>query len=316
MELFQNPLAHPDFFAFLFKTGILLLFGLLVMTLTQVKNLKRMIASTGFKKFCSWLVIVPCLMLAIYSGKVPFLLFVFFLMWKASSEVLRLLRIPPFYKRVFFFNNVITAGVMILAPIFASYLPAVYFLIVFVAAGLRNQMFGVVRHAAFSIIGSIWIGYFLALLVLIHALAEGPTLVMVIFGMVIVSDVFAFLLGSLFREIGIGGSPVARNLSPNYVVAGAVGNIVGAFLSFMMFGLSLDFPWWMIGLVVVLGGIGAAYGDLAESILKRIAGVKDSSELIPFHGGMMDRIDSLLFVVPIFYLIITLSNEIPALLGH
>ncbi len=314
MELFSNPFAEPEFFEFLIKTVVLLLLGLLIMTLTQIKNLKRMFGSIGFKKFCSWIVIVPCLMLIIYSGRVLFIAFVIFLMWKSSSELLRMLRIPPFYKHVFTFNHVVTAGVMILAPDFTNYLPAFYFLSVFVAAGMRNQMFDVVRQVAFSIIGSIWIGYFLALLVQLYNRENGPTLVMVIFGMVVVSDVFAFLLGTMSRKIGIGTKPLATNISPNKVVAGVAGNVLGALLSILMFGLGLGFPWWLIGVIVVLGGVGAAYGDLAESMVKRIAGVKDSSNLIPYHGGMMDRIDSLLFVIPIFYLIIHLAEEIPALL--
>ncbi len=62
---------------------------------------------------------------------------------------------------------------------------------------------------------------------------------------------------------------------------------------------------WLVGLGVVLVALGIA-GDLFESLLKRSAGVKDSSALIPGHGGVLDRIDALLFVAPGYYLILRL----------
>jgi phosphatidate cytidylyltransferase len=123
--------------------------------------------------------------------------------------------------------------------------------------------------------------------------------------MVIVADVFAYLLGGIARKTGLGRAPLASNISPNKTRAGLYGSVIGAGISYFTFGTELGHAFWAMPLIVVGCGVAAAYGDLAESIVKRSAGVKDSSDLIPFHGGMMDRIDSLLFVVPTYIILTT-----------
>jgi phosphatidate cytidylyltransferase len=106
------------------------------------------------------------------------------------------------------------------------------------------------------------------------------------------SDTGAYLIGRSF-----GRTQLIARLSPKKTVEGLAGGLACAAatgaLAVALFGL--DVPWWggaMLGLV--LGGIGVI-GDLAESLFKRQAGIKDSGTLIPGHGGMLDRIDALLF---------------------
>lgn len=106
------------------------------------------------------------------------------------------------------------------------------------------------------------------------------------------SDTFAYLVG---RKVGRHKlSPV---VSPNKSKEGFVGGLLAAALTgaicFWGFGLGSNW-WWGLLFGAVLAWIGL-YGDLAESVLKRQAGMKDSSNLIPGHGGMLDRIDALLF---------------------
>ncbi len=116
-----------------------------------------------------------------------------------------------------------------------------------------------------------------------------------------IGDTSAYLAGR-----SIGGRKLAPRISPNKTIAGAVAGLTGSAcvgaLAFHLFALGNP------GLGLVAGGlIGAAgqLGDLAESFLKRQAGVKDSSALIPGHGGLLDRIDALLFAFPAGLLIAT-----------
>jgi phosphatidate cytidylyltransferase len=112
-------------------------------------------------------------------------------------------------------------------------------------------------------------------------------------------DTAAYAAGS-----AIGGPKLAPALSPRKTWAGAGGGLAAALVSAVVLGLLvLNRVGWHFGVLALLAvgllvGVLAQVGDVAESLLKREAGVKDSSALIPGHGGVLDRLDSLYFVIP------------------
>lgn len=112
-----------------------------------------------------------------------------------------------------------------------------------------------------------------------------------------VSDTAAYLVGKF-----LGRRPLALSLSPGKTLEGAAGGILGSFLvviGFILIYPSLPrLPLLLLGLLV---GVAAQVGDLVESAFKRQVGVKDSGNLIPGHGGMLDRLDSMLFTAPLVY---------------
>ncbi len=120
-------------------------------------------------------------------------------------------------------------------------------------------------------------------------------------------DSAAYYLGS-----ALGRRKLAPQISPNKTVAGAVGGILGALFAAAILRI-LNLVTWSIPFTLSAGlflALLAQVGDLAESMIKRDAGVKDSGNLIPGHGGIMDRIDALLFTVPAFYYILTLTGDL------
>jgi phosphatidate cytidylyltransferase len=109
---------------------------------------------------------------------------------------------------------------------------------------------------------------------------------------------------AMFGGRAIGGPKLAPTVSPGKTRSGSLAGVVGGLVVAPLFAwvvfprVGLDIPLWqLLAIAAVLGVIGQA-GDLAESLFKREAGVKDSSQLIPGHGGVLDRLDSLYFVVP------------------
>ncbi len=115
----------------------------------------------------------------------------------------------------------------------------------------------------------------------------------------------------MFVGRAIGGPKLAPTVSPGKTRSGAVAGIIGAvvvaplYVSFVLQPAGFNLPLWQ-GVIfgLVLGFVGQV-GDLVESLMKREAGVKDSSALIPGHGGVLDRFDSLYFALPVatmFYL--------------
>ncbi|MDR2157581.1 MAG: phosphatidate cytidylyltransferase [Clostridiales Family XIII bacterium] len=114
------------------------------------------------------------------------------------------------------------------------------------------------------------------------------------------SDIFAYFAGSL-----MGKHRLCPNISPKKTVEGAIGGVVGSAALCGAFG---DFavPGFVVNSIIVgvLGGLVSQAGDLAASVIKRQTGVKDYGNLIPGHGGVLDRIDSVLFTAPtVFYYI-------------
>ncbi|ABO50490.1 phosphatidate cytidylyltransferase [Desulforamulus reducens MI-1] len=117
-----------------------------------------------------------------------------------------------------------------------------------------------------------------------------------------ISDTFAYFVGR-----SLGRHKLAPVLSPKKTVEGAIGGVLGSALTAYIFGIYQQGG--SVGIVVVLGvliGIAALLGDLVESALKRQAGIKDSGQIIPGHGGFMDRFDSLLFTAPLVYYVVSL----------
>jgi phosphatidate cytidylyltransferase len=118
-------------------------------------------------------------------------------------------------------------------------------------------------------------------------------------------------IGAYFVGRSLGKRKLIPAVSPGKTVAGAVGALVVTALVAWLYAryvltptTQLGFTPWGVILFGVLVSVAAQVGDLAESLLKREAGVKDSSHLIPGHGGVLDRFDSLLFVLPVSYVLL------------
>jgi phosphatidate cytidylyltransferase len=155
-----------------------------------------------------------------------------------------------------------------------------------------------VGRAAAAVAGAIYVGGPLGLLVAIHA-RSGWTVTLLLLATVVVSDTAQYYAGRAF-----GRRPLAPVVSPKKTIEGAIGGLAGAALFMALAGSRILVgealvPLAILGLAMAAVGI---CGDLFESSLKRHAGLKDSSSLIPGHGGVLDRIDALLFATPMFYL--------------
>jgi len=149
-----------------------------------------------------------------------------------------------------------------------------------------------------SLLGVVWLGLPMGTLVVIHCEVGRETLLLLL-AVVIASDTAQLCVGKL-----LGRHPLAPAISPKKSVEGAVGGFVGGVAVMVAAGpwaLPGIGPWWLAGLGAVVVAAGML-GDLFESLLKRSAGVKDSSGLIPGHGGMLDRIDALLLAAPAFWI--------------
>ena len=122
-----------------------------------------------------------------------------------------------------------------------------------------------------------------------------------------ICDTFAYLVGRTF-----GGKKLCPKISPNKTISGAIGGSLMTILLIVVLYLilasipslqpalaKLNIQWWTVALIAFLGSIACQCGDLFESFLKRKSSIKDSGNLLPGHGGVLDRFDGFIFVVPV-----------------
>lgn len=144
----------------------------------------------------------------------------------------------------------------------------------------------------------IYLPFLLSHLLLLWDLPDGRSLVAMVFLVTWGGDAFSYYSGSAW-----GKHKLAPNISPNKTIEGSVGGVIGSGLfSLLLAGIGLVSSSWFF--ILILGMVANAVGqlgDLFESYLKRFAGLKDSGVIIPGHGGLLDRLDSVLFAVPVIY---------------
>ena len=187
------------------------------------------------------------------------------------------------------------------------YVGAIWLLVVLVVGAARGPDHRPLTAVAVTVFGGL---YASAMLSFVVAIRHGPhsdahprgSVALVVLPLVVtwVCDTCAMTAGTL-----VGGPKLAPVLSPRKTWAGAVGGLVGGLVAALAYGplvldrVALRLELWQLVTVGLVVALAAQVGDVAESLFKREAGVKDSSSLIPGHGGVLDRLDSLYFVLPL-----------------
>jgi phosphatidate cytidylyltransferase len=163
------------------------------------------------------------------------------------------------------------------------------------------------RDGALTLFGVLYLGLTLGMLSMTRLLPQGEWLIFFLLLVTWASDTGAYYVGTLF-----GRHRLAPTISPKKTVEGLVGGLIGAII------VAYAARWWflpelsgldclILGTLLTLTGL---WGDLAESAMKRSVGMKDSGGILPGHGGMLDRLDSLLFTAPVFYYYVSMASRL------
>lgn len=183
-----------------------------------------------------------------------------------------------------------------------------------VSIGRGRPAPGVLADAAATLFAAIYIGLPLGALAAIRDIlgayavrsdfpwryGDGRAVVLLLLLVIVISDSAQYYTGRAF-----GRRPLSPAISPKKTVEGAIGGVVFGTLAMVLGGhYVFRSPLWVLALLGAAISLLGIVGDLFESLLKRSAGVKDSSNLIPGHGGVLDRIDSWLFAAPVYYVFV------------
>jgi phosphatidate cytidylyltransferase len=153
------------------------------------------------------------------------------------------------------------------------------------------------EDGAFTITGIVYIIFFSHHVVLVDRLDGFSIMVWLIFLTAFGTDVFAYFTGYL-----IGKHKLCPGISPKKTIEGAIGGTIGSIIICGVFGYFLANEYFIHCLIIgALGSVISQFGDLTASVFKRKMGIKDYGNLIPGHGGILDRFDSVLFTAPLVY---------------
>lgn len=236
------------------------------------------------RRWVTWAAIAPVVGVPIWLGPAPTGVLAAVIGAQAVREYATLVGLPRRDTRVLVVLAVAFPAVALLAPAYLALTPLVALATAAVplAAGDTEGGF---RRASLAAFGAIWVCWSLAHLVLLWRDAY-----LVCFAAA-AADVAAWCGGTFLRRLRWARRPLSP-LSPNKTVGGVVGAVAGASL-ILALGGHLNLGW------VLAVGLGGTVGDLLESMVKRQAGVKDAGTWLPGFGGLLDRVDSLLIVLPL-----------------
>jgi phosphatidate cytidylyltransferase len=295
--LLSNPLAYP----LLPPLGLTLagLFaGSLVALLVTVRGRwEKLASSVLFTRWRTWLLVAPLYTVLVLSGPLLVAVLAAALAVQGAREYGRLTDLPRADRR-----TLVAAAASV--PLACALLPTDLLgqcaLLLPLVASLPAMLAGDAEHGLTRVarlaFGLWYLPLSLGLLPLLDRDPRGgPGLLLALGLAVALSDVGAFAFGRLF-----GRRALAPRLSPSKTWAGLLGNFVGAALGIALLVQHVPSRVPLVALVVV-AAIGAIWGDLLESLLKRAAAVKDSGAWLPGFGGLLDRLDSLLIVLPLAY---------------
>lgn len=179
-------------------------------------------------------------------------------------------------------------------------------LIVLFAQVVATEMRTTFKDIAYTFIGIFYVVFFIMFVAFIDGMPNGKILIWYVILAAWGTDIFAYLIGKHF------GKHKFSKVSPKKSIEGCIGGTVGAVILMLIYTYVANTYWGMNYSYIFITGIGiilslvGQIGDFAASSIKRFVDIKDYSNLIPGHGGMLDRIDSLIFLAPFAYALFTL----------
>lgn len=305
MTAIANPLASPYFLSVVPLLATLLAGSLLVVFGAHGGRLEGLGSSVLLLRWRTWVVIAVVLVGATLGGPLPMLALVVGLTAQCAREYAALVSLPRTYRLALLGAGLPVPVVALLSPDLLSIaLPGL-----FVAATALPLLAGDsdgVRHLACLLLGWCYTAWLPAHLILLYQDSHGgPGIVLTVALATALSDVGAFTIGRRF-----GRRPFAPALSPRKTWEGVGGNVVGAAIGVGVMALLLpdvSGPAMILALALVIA-LGAVWGDLFESAIKRQSGAKDAGAWLPGFGGLLDRVDSLLIAGPLVYYLVRLTS--------
>jgi phosphatidate cytidylyltransferase len=310
----ETALQSGVFLTYLKIIGGLLVFAGLMITILRVSG--KNVAGV-WNTYRGWLVMVPIVIGTVFLGRTAII---------AGVALLAIFGFKEFARATGLYNDwwmtgIVYLGIILLAV--ASYvpdprlgydgwygffmaLPAFVVGAILLVPIFRNRAQGQLQQIALAIVGFMYFGWMFSHLGFLANTPYAYGYILYLIFAVEINDIAAFTCGKLF-----GKHKLRENISPNKTIEGSVGAVI----------ISLGIPWllwfsfphfepWHLVVAGLVVGVGGQLGDLVISYIKRDIGIKDMGSMIKGHGGILDRVDSMIFVAPIFFHVIRWTHGI------
>ncbi|MEO0225978.1 MAG: phosphatidate cytidylyltransferase [candidate division WOR-3 bacterium] len=249
-------------------------------------------------------ILIPIVLIALFLGKFFTLILILVVINLCLIEFLRFCHrknIFPYPACIFLPANLLPVGIYLSSPL--QYLSSLLFIYIILLSLLRFGQKSFLERISTTTFIIIYLSLLPSTLILLRKSGVNFALFPIVITWIF--DTGAYLVGS-----GIGRLRLSPDVSPKKTYEGLIGGIVISLPSLLLLNQWFKTNFSLFDSIMITTGIGilATLGDLFESAFKREVGLKDTSQLFPGHGGMLDRIDSLLFTIPFFYLFLKLRG--------
>lgn len=301
----RNPFADPLFVPTLRIVGALFVFGLGLVLFFARKDLEAGLRGELGKRFIGWMLIAPVFLIATFVGGVAAVALLFLFFYRVAAEYVHVVGVKRPYVVYLYTLIPITFIVAKFLPEFYSTLPAASILLLTLVPILSRHAQDLYDQLSLAGRGYLYLIWSIGHLTLIEQVGGSGLLMLVGIG-VALSDVMQYTVGKL-----IGRHVISPEVNPRKAWEGLIGDFIGAGVAVFLFDFALP-PQFVLAHKIALAfiiGLGAAWGDLVSSLIKRVADVKDWGNIIPGHGGLLDRANSMVVVIPLVYYFVLLVLE-------
>jgi len=291
--------------------GAALLIGLMVITLAAIGVIglmRRGRTPVGelLRKWLTWTVLASIWWLAVFAGPLTVAILVTIFALVGLREFASLTDLPRSHQALLIFSAILLGGLSLLGAQAMLAMIPLLLLAGMLQPLLRVDLRAGIRDLAFGALAFAYLPLLLDHAVLIEIdLPDGAALLFATGLAIAFSDIGAYIVGRTF-----GRHPLAPTLSPKKTREGLIGNVLGAAFGYAIAAPLLPplaFP--VLVILPVIVAVGAVWGDLFESALKREFGTKDTGAWLPGFGGLLDRIDSFILVVPLVYYVVLIADR-------
>lgn len=284
-------------------------YGVILIALSIVFKLQKKSIKSMWIKYLTWFLIIPPILIPLVYSHIAFQIIILILSLLCFREYANAIGL---WKDKYFIIFCNLAIIVCYIPVFLGYfgffqaMPVYLIIFILLLPILRGEYEHMVQKACLAMLGVTYFGWLFAHIAFFVNVPNGVAYIFLLFLLVESNDASGYIFGRLF-----GKYKLLPKISPKKTDAGLIGGLLVVIaLSFLLKFLAPDFSIFHRILFASVISIGGTSGDLVMSFVKRDLKIKDFGKILPGHGGILDRFDSIILVAPLFFHLVNLFYKI------